>query len=206
MTTTTTATTSATTGGAAATIAGTEQIDQAIATLVVAFASDPVIRWLFPDGVRYLDCYPQLAKLSGRPAFAAGTADRAPAGAGTALWVPPGAQLPEEEFGALLHEGIDPDRHAEAFALLEQVQAHHPTPAHWYLPFIGVDPCVQGRGYGSALLRVGLERCDRDGLPAYLEASSERNRALYERHGFEVTAEIRVADSPPLWPMLRPAA
>ena len=181
-------------------------IDQAIATLVVAFASDPVIRWLFPEGVRYLDYYPRLARLSGRPAFEAGTADCAPAGVGTALWVPPGTELPDEEFGALIQDGVDPDRHAEAFALLEQVQAHHPEAAHWYLPFIGIDPRVQGRGHGSALLRVGLERCDRDGLPAYLEASSERNRALYERHGFEVTAEIRAADCPPLWPMLRPAA
>ncbi len=46
-------------------------------------------------------------------------------------------------------------------------------------------------------------RADVDTLPAYLEASSPRNRALYERHGFEVTGEIQVADSPPLWPMLR---
>jgi ribosomal protein S18 acetylase RimI-like enzyme len=114
-------------------------------------------------------------------------------------------ELPEEEFGALIHAGIDPDRHADAFALLEQVQVHHPTVAHWYLPFIGVDPTSQGRGLGSALLRRGLERCDADHLPAYLEASSPRNRALYERHGFAVTGEIRAGDSPPLWPMWRPA-
>jgi hypothetical protein len=52
---------------------------------------------------------------------------------------------------------------------------------------------------------IGLARADRDGLPAYLEASAPRNRALYERHGFEVVGEIQAGDSPPLWPMLRPA-
>jgi hypothetical protein len=49
-----------------------------------------------------------------------------------------------------------------------------------------------------------LSRCDAEGVPAYLEASSPRNRALYERHGFEVTQEFRVgADAPPIWGMWR---
>jgi len=30
-----------------------------------------------------------------------------------------------------------------------------------------------------------LERCDREGVRAYLDATSERNRPLYERHGFQ---------------------
>jgi hypothetical protein len=37
-----------------------------------------------------------------------------------------------------------------------------------------------------------LSRCDEHGLPAYLEASSPRNRALYERHGFAVVEEMRL--------------
>jgi hypothetical protein len=48
---------------------------------------------------------------------------------------------------------------------------------------------------------VVLDRCDRDGLPAYL-ASSERNRACHERNGFEVREELRVpGGGPPLRPM-----
>jgi RimJ/RimL family protein N-acetyltransferase len=54
------------------------------------------------------------------------------------------------------------------------------------------------------LLSPTLARCDRDGLPAYLEASSERSAALYERLGFEHVRELRLAGSPPLWLMLRP--
>ncbi|MDP9345553.1 MAG: GNAT family N-acetyltransferase, partial [Actinomycetota bacterium] len=42
------------------------------------------------------------------------------------------------------------------------------------------------------------------GLPAYLEASSPRNRALYERHGFSVTEELKLPrNGPPLWLMWR---
>jgi RimJ/RimL family protein N-acetyltransferase len=63
---------------------------------------------------------------------------------------------------------------------------------------------MQGRGLGSALLRPTLDHCDQESLPAYLEASSERNAALYERLGFQLTNELRIASSPPLRLMLRP--
>jgi GNAT superfamily N-acetyltransferase len=62
----------------------------------------------------------------------------------------------------------------------------HPREPHWYLEIIGTQPQMQGKGLGSALFRPLLALCDRDGLGAYLEASSERSRALYERHGFTV--------------------
>jgi GNAT superfamily N-acetyltransferase len=88
---------------------------------------------------------------------------------------------------------------------LTYIERKHPRqPPHWYLATIGVTPAWQGRGYGAALLRPVLDRCDRDGTPAYLEASSPRNRALYERHGFEVLEECQYAsDSPPMWRMWR---
>ncbi len=67
-----------------------------------------------------------------------------------------------------------------------------------------MQPDDQGRGIGSALLRPVLTRCDREGVPAYLEASSERNRALYARHGFEVVERIELpGGGPPMWRMWR---
>jgi GNAT superfamily N-acetyltransferase len=67
-----------------------------------------------------------------------------------------------------------------------------------------VTPAWQGRGYGTALLRPVLERCDADGVPAYLESSTPRGRALYDRNGFEVVEECRFAhDGPPVWRMWR---
>jgi hypothetical protein len=48
-----------------------------------------------------------------------------------------------------------------------------------------------------------LERCDRDGAAVYLEATSDRNRALYERHGFRAHGDIRLPDGPSLWRMWR---
>jgi ribosomal protein S18 acetylase RimI-like enzyme len=86
---------------------------------------------------------------------------------------------------------------------MEQQGEFHPTEPHWYLPLIGVDGDRQGRGFGSVLLRYATERCDRDGLPAFLEASNPRNKALYERHGFEAVGVIQAGNSPPMWPMRR---
>lgn len=88
-----------------------------------------------------------------------------------------------------------------ALAVLE---SNHPAEPHYYLPLVGVEPEWQGRGLGTALLRPILDRCDDENMPAYLEATTPRNRALYERHGFEVTEEFSYASgSPPLWRMWR---
>ena len=81
---------------------------------------------------------------------------------------------------------------------------HPPKPPHWYLAIMGVDPQWQGRGLGSKLMRPALETLDAQGMPAYLEASTPRSRALYERHGFAVTGEFNLpAGGPTLWQMWR---
>jgi len=84
------------------------------------------------------------------------------------------------------------------------MDAVHPHEPHYYLPIIGVDPAAQGQGIGSSLLRPVLERADREGMPAYLEATTPRNRALYARHGFEDVDVLHLPyDGPPMWRMWR---
>jgi ribosomal protein S18 acetylase RimI-like enzyme len=86
-----------------------------------------------------------------------------------------------------------------------RMDGRHPKePPHWYLAVMGVAPEWQGRGLGTALMRPGLEEIDAAGLPAYLETSTLRARALYERQGFAVTGEINVPmGGPPIWLMWR---
>ena len=88
-------------------------------------------------------------------------------------------------------------------AVFAEVTPHVPSGPHWYLCQIGVDPALQRGGHGSALIAAGLAAADREGLPAYLEATSRPGVAFYDRHGFEARAEVQVGDAPPLWPMLR---
>jgi hypothetical protein len=49
-----------------------------------------------------------------------------------------------------------------------------------------------------------LDRADRDGVPAYHEATTPRNRALYERHGYVNQGAFTLPDGgPTLWRMWR---
>ncbi|RBL82809.1 GNAT family N-acetyltransferase, partial [Streptomyces cavourensis] len=65
-------------------------------------------------------------------------------------------------------------------------------------------PRRQGEGIGAGLIRAELDRCDRDGVPAYLEASSARSRTLYERLGFHfLGTAVDLPDGPRMWPMWR---
>jgi GNAT superfamily N-acetyltransferase len=89
---------------------------------------------------------------------------------------------------------------------LGQVEARHPDNRHFYLAVLGVDPARQGDGVGSALIRPGLDLCDAEGIPAYLETGKERNVAFYARHGFRVTEEVHLPKGPPVWLMWRDPA
>ncbi len=127
---------------------------------------------------------------------------------GAALWMPPGTWHMGPLSQLLLLPPIVRTLRGDTPRLLRAlmgIEKKHPRePEHWYLPIIGITPAWQGRGYGAALLRGVLERCDSDRVPAYLEASTARNVVLYERNGFEVVEECRYAkDGPPLWRMWR---
>lgn len=91
----------------------------------------------------------------------------------------------------------------KAARLLLEVERRHPHEPHWYLVLLATDPSVQGRGIGSALLAPGLEACDRDGLPAYLETQKESNVSWYARAGFVVSDEVRLPGTPPIWCLRR---
>lgn len=93
-----------------------------------------------------------------------------------------------------------------AVRLNDALLARHPRSRHWYLAVLGTEPDCQGRGIGGALVEAVARSADEDRVPTYLESSKEANIPFYERHGFRVADEIRVADGPLLWPMLRPVA
>ena len=87
--------------------------------------------------------------------------------------------------------------------MFEQFRQSHPEEDHWYLPWIGVDPVLHGRGLGSSMLKEVLRLVDEQGKVAHLESSNPQNMSLYERHGFEVVGRMQEGDSPPVHPMTR---
>jgi GNAT superfamily N-acetyltransferase len=185
---------------------GVADRQHALASLTLAFSSDPVMRWGWPDPHRYTTYWPRFADAFGGQAFDHGTAYGLKDSLAVALWLPPGVGPDEEPIMDLMEESMDDQIFHDTNGLFEQMGEIHPTTDHWYLPLTGVDLIAQGQGLGSALLRHALATCDSDGLPAYLEATNPRNRDLYARHGFNVVGVIQAGSSPPLWPMLREPA
>jgi GNAT superfamily N-acetyltransferase len=175
------------------------------ATLVSAFADDPVERWLYPANADYLTHFPDFLAAFGGKAFHRGTAWRLGDFSAVALWYPPGTEPDGDAVAAVLTDTVTPARHADLFAVAEQMSAAHPTYRHWYLPWFGVRGDLRGRGLGSRLMVACLETVDADRLPAYLETPNPRTLPFYERHGFTVTGEAQAGACPPIVFMLRPA-
>jgi GNAT superfamily N-acetyltransferase len=183
-----------------------QDLPMLVETLVAAFVNDPLMTWIVPDGLRrpqILRAFFEIAVDVNQPYGELYTTDPVPVGG--AVWVPPGCQPAGEHAEQLAACYIEAagEFAGRTVAVLEQMDEHHPQEPHDYLFLLGTRPEWQSRGLGSALLREVLERCDREGRPAYLEASSEGNRRLYLRHGFEVVGEISLPDGPSMWPMWR---
>ncbi len=175
------------------------------ATLAAAFFEDPVTQWWMPDFERRLEILPAFFRLVAEvnlPHDELYTTDDSVAGA---VWIPPDCQPKDDEVAELMprFEHVAAEYAEGLFQILLLLDEKHPPEPHYYLFFLGTRPEWQSRGIGSAVMQAVLDRCDREAKPAYLEASSEGNKRLYLRHGFEVTEEIRLPDGPPLWRMWR---
>jgi len=181
-----------------------DEIGHVADTLAEAFVDDPLFAWCVPDPVRRAVVLPSFFRLAVGAVAGRGEITVVADGGAAALWLPPGTPaVPDDEafgtaVGTLL--GDDSERTFALMALLDEV---HPTEPHRFLWFIGARPAARGEGRGSALLRDVLVRSDAAGVPAYLDATSEANRRLYARHGFDVVGRRTIADSPPMWSMWR---
>jgi GNAT superfamily N-acetyltransferase len=184
-------------------IAAAGDKDKAIATLELAFAADPVMRWFWPDAVVYRATFSRFVGAIAGGAFEHGTALWHDDGHAVALWLAPGFKSDDDALLPIMLESVEPGLLTDLSAFADIIGEHHPVVDHWYLPFTGVDPFVQGKGLGSMLLHHALATCDLQELPAYLEASTVRSRLLYERFGFRETGAIQVGTSPRVWAMMR---
>lgn len=194
-----------TTAGASVRQATVADVAALAATLGEAFQDDPVMSWCYPDHGRRREILPRTFELIIEATLPAESVYVTADGVAGAIWEPPGASEDgdgDEELVAALGQ-VSGDDAERLFTLLELLDPKRPRASHHYLYAIGTRPGWQSKGLGSALLRPVLEACDRDRTPAYLEASSERNVALYRRHGFEVTEEVRLPAGPPTWLMWR---
>jgi|SRR6266536_1045980 len=174
-----------------------------IDTIILAFSSDPVWRWCWPEAHAYLQHSARFIRAFAGNAFTNEGAYCSDDHAAVCLWLRPNVQSDEVTLGEIMQTTMSDTVRTDLYGVLEQMATYRPTGPHWYLPIIGVDPSRQGAGYGSALMNYALQECDREHLPAYLESTNARNVPLYRRHGFEVVGKIQSGDSPMFLPMYR---
>ena len=175
--------------------------DRVKGVLKLGFASDALIRWVFPDAASYLKCFDTWMEEFSKIAFENDIVYSEENFYGSSLWHPPGVEF-DDSILLPTFEYIPSDRFEVVARFFEEFKKYHPEDA-WYLPFIAVDPSQQRKGIGSFLLKEALNMIDERGERAYLEASNEQNKALYERHGFVEIGRVQFEDSPPAFPMIR---
>lgn len=188
---------------------GTEA-DAIAHALAAAFEDDPVWRWLIRSDRRWRQGAPRVFRHPAAEYLRAGSAWVAGGPTDTvgaaALWGPPGHEPSRlREVLALPRiVGAFGRQTVGGFQMEGAMRRARPRTPHWYLALLGTRPDHQGRGLGSAVLRPVLDRCDEQGLGAYLESSKESNVPFYRRHGFEVTGRLDApGGAPPLHLMWR---
>jgi ribosomal protein S18 acetylase RimI-like enzyme len=178
-----------------------------IDTLAAAFIDDPALSWILPDAS---DRHQRLQRFF-RPmvigALGHGAVLRSDQDEAVTLWRVPGkihaagleSFLAFPQLVRALGSGT-----SRALRLSATLHAHEPHDfPYQYLQFAGVAPAYQGKGWGGAAIRAGLERARTSGLPTYLETATPGNVGLYQRLGFAISAEWDVpGDGPHFWGMI----
>jgi ribosomal protein S18 acetylase RimI-like enzyme len=189
-----------------------DDVDLLARIAAAGFYADPVLSWVFRDDARRLDQLTFLMRgLAGDMLPDRGSVHLAD-GASAAFWRDPSfehGRTPADRVGEA--EGAPPVPFApdelERLGILgELMMANHPHEPHWYLNVVSTLPERQGQGLGAAVAQPILERCDADGVRAYLESSNPRNLSLYRRHGFVDAGELPLPDGPSLTKMWREPA
>lgn len=176
-------------------------------TLSLAFDSDAHINWIVRQDAQREAAMRKLFDLLlgdlGKQAEIFAATDLKAA----AIWFPPGASqlgLAAQIRVALRFASISGWKNLALRAYgLNLMEARHPKEPHYFLQTIGVDPSVQGKGYGAALLQALLSRCDEAGMAAYLETGNRANIAFYQKYGFRTISSARLPQGPMLYQMLR---
>jgi ribosomal protein S18 acetylase RimI-like enzyme len=190
-----------------------DQAEAAAELLARAFQNDPLFSYFFPGPEERAKKLPALFSLMVHRGLSEGVAtaasDRLEA---ISIWFPPDKSEASEwsgitsgALGMAVEVGLGAVSRMWRFSRnAERVRGRRAPSDHWVLQTVGVDPKLQGKGYGSALLRSQLKILDRHDTPCYLDTQSERNVPFYERLGFRVAQRSTLAGTEIVsWAMVR---
>lgn len=187
-------------------LAGPDDVDTVADIVADAFLRIPVISYLVPDpGRRRLVSRAWYRLYITHAIGGAGQVVMTEDSTAAAVWFDRTGGFTEPDNYAQHLADLAGDDLPRFENLDKQMDAHHPTVPHWHLLFLAVQPGDWRRGLGSALLEHTHRRLDEAAIPAYLEATGEQNRRLYQRHAYTdmAPATLSVADGTTLLRMWR---
>lgn len=191
--------------------ATTADAPAAIATLVEAFAQDPLMLYLFehhPNGVAagvetFFSILLRARIELGAPADLLIEDDKIRGAVmGNHTSPPAWPRSLNEEWLRFLASVPEFSERLETYEGV--CDAHQPDEIFYYLGVIGVHPSLQGKGAGKALLEHFCERsrADPKSRGVYLDTANAASLEFYYKNGFELCGEGSL-DGAPLWCVYR---
>ena len=121
--------------------APSKDLERVKGVLKLGFASDALIRWVYPDASSYLKCFDIWMEEFSKLAFENNIVYSEENFYGSSLWHPPGVEF-DDSVLLPTFDYVPPDRIEVVTRFFEEFKKYHPEDA-WYLAFIAVDPAQQ---------------------------------------------------------------
>jgi ribosomal protein S18 acetylase RimI-like enzyme len=189
-----------------------KDVPTAAAVHMRAFLDDPYTTYILKDIGRRSDQLYSIMALTLRYACRYGEVYATPGMEAVAAWMPPGSEIESNwrmiRVGALPILWILGQTVIRSYMQVEKIahalRERYTPDSYWYLSQLGVEPHLQGQGYGQQVLSPTLHTIDQQGLPVYLETLNSRAIPFYQKLGFHICEEVILPESgPPLWSMRR---
>jgi GNAT superfamily N-acetyltransferase len=182
--------------------AGPDQLSTLAPMFGGAFVDEPMMRWPLGEEGDLADRFTRCFSYFLETVLGLGIVLEAGSGRGGAVWIPPerfdsweGHPWHQSRIDALTDDG---GLRYDAF--WRWIDSHNPEEPLWQLDSIAVEPELQGRGYGSALIASGLAQARADGAGAFLSTGTPHNVSIYGRCGFHLVEDLHAPDGGPhIW-------
>lgn len=194
-----------------------EQIPQATRTLSLAFHTDGMFMYVFPDeaararhlpqvmgdGIAYGHKYGEVHVNAGKVEGVCVSAIR---GVNTGSHPRPSITRKVNQYVTHLRYGRESYRRYKlAVQAIGELHLRNISGPHWYLLLLGVNPVKQGSGLGGLLLKQLILQADSQRLPIYLDTFKKQNLTFYAHYGFEVKQEVSVDGGKAMaWALVHP--
>jgi len=180
---------------------GRKEVERAAEVCAAAFYEGPYTKFLFPDpqerarhmhsrfhrmlshAVLYGELYATSEKVEGVMSLLPHPPAR----------VSPWRQLRARDLRSLHYTRPVQERLTVGAAYLTERWKHHMPGPHILLETLAVRPELQGKGFGSELLRHALARADAEQLPLYLDTFTLNSVEMYRHFGFDVIEKGQIS-------------